>query len=87
MPGEFHGERSLVDYSLWIGRVGNDLVTKPPPLHIAFMGCPGGASSEALTWQCRKIHRFNLMSERSPAEGNDNTVQYFYVENPMDRGA
>ena len=26
-------------------------------------------------------------SGRSPGEGNDNTLQYSYLENPMDRGA
>ena len=26
-------------------------------------------------------------SERSPAEGNGNTLQYFCLGNPMDRGA
>ena len=25
--------------------------------------------------------------ERSPGEGNGNPLQYFYLENPMDRGA
>ena len=28
-----------------------------------------------------------LGSERSPAEGNGNLLQYFCLENPMDRGA
>ena len=28
LPGEFHGQRSLVGYSLWSCRVGHDLVTK-----------------------------------------------------------
>ena len=26
-------------------------------------------------------------SGRSPVEGNDNPLQYFYLENPMDSGA
>ena len=26
-------------------------------------------------------------SERSPGEGHDNSLQYSYLENPMDRGA
>ena len=26
-------------------------------------------------------------SRRSPGEGNDNLIQYSYLENPMDRGA
>ena len=26
-------------------------------------------------------------SARSPGEGNGNTIQYFYLKNPMDRGA
>ena len=70
-----------------MGRVGNHLATKPSPPHIAFMGSPGGASSEALTCQCRMIHRFNPMSGRFHGEGNDNTLQDFYVENPSDREA
>ena len=28
-----------------------------------------------------------LGSGRSPGEGNGNPLQYFYLENPMDRGA
>ena len=30
LPGESHGQKSLVGYSPWITSVGHDLVTKPP---------------------------------------------------------
>ena len=31
LPGESHGQRSLVSYSPWVMRVRHDLATKPPP--------------------------------------------------------
>ena len=36
LPGEFHGQRSLVGYSQSIAsqRVGHDSATKPPPLYM-----------------------------------------------------
>jgi len=33
LPGESHGQRSLVGYSPWSHRVGHDLATKPSPPH------------------------------------------------------
>ena len=36
LPGEFHGQRSLVGYSPW-GCVGHDLATKPPNHQVYFM--------------------------------------------------
>ena len=36
--------------------------------------------------QCRRC-RFNPGSGRSPGEGNGKPLQYFCLENPMDRGA
>ena len=31
LPGKFHGQRSQAGYSPLGGKVGHDLVTKPPP--------------------------------------------------------
>ena len=33
LPGESHGQRSLVGYSRWGHRGGHDRATKPPPRH------------------------------------------------------
>ena len=33
LPGESHGQRSLVDYSPWGGRVGHDLMTEHTRTH------------------------------------------------------
>ena len=44
MLGEFHGQRSLVGYSPWGRRVGNDCVTNTMYTYAFIMkGFPGGA--------------------------------------------
>ena len=41
LPGESHGQRSLVGYlqSIGLERVGHDLVTKPPYIHMCLCVC------------------------------------------------
>ena len=50
---------------------------------------PGGDSSKEPTCQCRRLkrHRFDSWTGRSSGGGLDNPLQYFCLENPMDRGA
>ena len=51
------------------------------------MGFPGGASGKELACQCRRRKRrgFDRGSRRSPGGGHGNPLQYFCLENPMDR--
>ena len=44
LPGESHGQRSLVGYSPWVSRVRHDLATKPPPPGV----CSGAQSCLSL---------------------------------------
>ena len=50
------------------------------------MGFPGGSDSKE---SACNVEDLSLIpgSERSPGEGNGNPLQYFCLENPMDRGA
>ena len=49
----------------------------------------GGASGKEPAWQCKRPRVVSLIpgSGRSPGEGNGNPLQYFCLENPLDRGA
>ena len=47
---------------------------------------PGGSDSKA--WACNVEDLGSIpVSGRFPGEGNGNPLQYFSLENPMDRGA
>ena len=50
---------------------------------------PRWLSGKDSTCQRRRCRRSVLVpeSESSPGEGNGNPLQYFYLENPMNRGA
>ena len=50
------------------------------------LGFPGGSEGKASAFNAG--HPGSTPgSGRSPGEGNDNPLQYFCLENPMDRGA
>ena len=52
-------------------------------------GLPQWLSGKESACQCRRHRRrgFNPWSGRSPEEGHGNPLQYFCLENSMDRGA
>ena len=53
-------------------------------------GFSGGAGGKEPACQCRRQKRSGfdpLGSGRSPGGGHGNPLQYFCLENPMDRGA
>ena len=54
-----------------------------------FRGFPGGTSGKEPACQCRrrKRRRFDPWAGRSPGGGHGNPLQYYRLENPMDRGA
>ena len=47
---------------------------------------PGGSDGKVSAYNVGDLGSITG-SGRSPAEGNGNTLQYFCLENPMDRGA
>ena len=54
------------------------------------VGLPKWLRSKEICLHCRKLTGDAGLipeSERSPGEGNGNPLQYFCLENPMDRGA
>ena len=53
---------------------------------IAFAPFPGGSDGKASVYNAGDL---GLVpgSGRSPGEGNGNPLQYYCLENPMDRGA
>ena len=47
---------------------------------------PGGSDGKEHTCNVGDLGSISE-SRRSPGEGNDNPLQYSYLENPMDKGA
>ena len=47
---------------------------------------PGGSDGKEYTCNVGDLGSISE-SRRSPGEGNDNPLQYSYLENPMDKGA
>ena len=47
---------------------------------------PGGSDSKASVYNAEDPGSSPGLG-RSPGEGNGNPLQYYYLENPMDRGA
>ena len=50
------------------------------------MHVPGGSDGKEYTYNVGDLGSISE-SRRSPGEGNDNPLQYSYLENPMDKGA
>ena len=50
------------------------------------MGFPGGSVVKNLPANAGDVDSIPVL-RRSPGEGNGNTLQYFGLRNPMDRGA
>ena len=53
---------------------------------ILFLDFPGGSDSKASVYNAGDLGSIPG-SGRSPVEGNGNQLQYYCLENPMDRGA
>ena len=50
------------------------------------MDFPGGSDGKASVYNAGDLGSIPEL-ERSPGEGNGNPLQYYCLENPMDRGA
>ena len=53
---------------------------------ICILDFPGGSDSKTSVYNVGDLGSIPG-SGRSPGEGNDNPLQYYCLENPMDRGA
>ena len=69
------------------------IITKQPQyVKVSFitanliLGFPGGSEVKASAWNAGDPGLIPR-SGTSPGEGNDNPLQYFYLENPMEAGA
>ena len=51
-----------------------------------YKNCPGGSDSKASVYNAGDLGSSPGL-ERYPGEGNGNPLQYYCLENPMDRGA
>ena len=49
-------------------------------------GFPGGSDGKESAHNVGVLNSIPMLG-RSPGEGNGNTLQYSFLENPMDRGA
>jgi len=57
---------------------------------LTFRGFPSGVGGKEPTWQSRRLKRcgFDTWVEKIPWNiGNGNSLQYSFLQNPMDRGA
>ena len=83
LPGKFHGQRSLAGYSQW-GR--KESVTTD---WLALWGSQVALVVKNLPANAGDIRDSGSIPGlgRSPGEGNGNPLQYFCLENPMDREA
>ena len=55
-------------------------------IYIYANGFPGGSAVNNPSANAGDMGSFPALG-RSPGEGNDNPLQYSFLENPMDRGA
>ena len=67
----------------------NIVFHKAVGFYYVMLGFPGGASGKEPACQCRKYNMTRVRSGagRSRGGGHGNLLQYFCLENPMDRGA
>ena len=56
------------------------------PLQCLLLNFPGGSDSKVSVYNAGDPDSIPGLG-RSPGEGNGNPLQYYYLENPMDRGA
>ena len=89
LPRESHGQRSLAGYSPW-GCTESDTteMTKQQQqlVVVLLLGFPGDSDGKESTCNAGDPGLIPW-SGRSPGEGNGNPLQYYCLENPMDRGA
>ena len=78
LPGESHGQRSLVGYSPW-GRKDWDMTEQ-----LTHTTC--GSDSKASAYNAGDLGLSPGLGSY-PGEGNGTPLQYSCLENPMDRGA
>ena len=86
LPGESHGQRSLVGCSPWGCKELGMTERLPLTLIWDYLCFPGGSLVKNLPANAGDIGLIPV-SGRSPGEGNDNPLQYSCLGNPMDRGA
>ena len=99
LPGEFHGRKSLVGYSLWSRKqsdVTERLTLYPPLSHSAPVLLPGESHGRRSLVGCSLWgHEKSDTTEQLPfhfllsciGEGNGNPLQCSCLENPRDGGA
>ena len=99
LPGEFHGRKSLVGYSLWSRKqldMTERLTLYPPLSHPTPVLLPGESHGRRSLVGCSPWGREKSdMTERLPfhfslsciGEGNGNPLQCSCLENPRDGGA
>ena len=77
--------RSIINYLPRVGR-GRSLIFLFNESFIEMRGFPGGSDSKESACNAGVSGVIPGLG-RSPGEGNGNPLQYFCLENPMDRGA
>jgi len=83
LPGEFYGQKSLLGYCTWDRkRVGHDSVTNPLRLHIGLLLVVHWVKNLPAM---QEIEGLIPESGKYPGTGHGNPLQYYCLENPMDR--
>ena len=83
---EFHGQRSLADYSPWSSKE-LDMTEQltHTHTHMQIYGLSSWLHFKESTCQRRRLGSIPELG-RSPGEGSGNPLQYSCLGNPMDRG-
>ena len=79
LPGELHGQRSLVDYSRWGGKESDMterlILSLSHQVKFSFMDFPGGSDGRASAYNAGDPCSIPGWG-RSPGEGNGTPLQY-----------
>ena len=81
LPGESHGWRGLVGYSLW-GCKESDMTKQLTHTHTGGVVVKNPPANAGVSSDTRSIPGSGI----SPGGGNGNPLQYSCLGNPMDRG-
>ena len=95
LPGELHGQRSLVGYSPWDHKESDTTERLTLSLHFNSLHLLPVGCSQTVTGLSRDTRGGSFLGDmglipgrgRSPGVGNGNPLQYTCLENSMDRGA
>ena len=83
---ELESRRKISTIKQVTSQVCRSLIYSFISIYLKYMDFPGGSDGKASVYNAGDLGSIPGL-ERSPGEGNGNPLQYYCLENPMDRGA